>query len=321
MGFYEEREFIKNEYQNACWDKSTGMEPIDIEKKMKEFIADKNTPEKAIQRAKLLEMLIENGQLELNPHTPFPDKINNGVRYGKAASFGIFGKICFNEYYHDFDNLAPEVRGERKLLERTGAGIPDVDFWHTVPDWETVLKLGFKGLADRVALAKEKAVAEGRFTAEREVFYESAQISLRALRLYVQRCAEYARKKGMDEYAENMEYINEHPPRTLWQAMQTARVFLTVGELGFERIRTLGAIDRLYYPYYLYDLAHGKKEEDIKELFRFFFEKISAEKRSADQPLCIGGKNEKGESFVNDLTYLILDVYDELGNHNPKIHV
>lgn len=321
MGFYKDRDYIKNEYQNAHWDKSTGIEPEEIERKMKEFIADKNTPPKAIQRAKLLEMLIQNAQLELNPHTPFPDKINNGVRYGKVASFGVFGKICFNEYYQDFDKLAPEVRGERKLLERTGSGIPDVDFWHVVPDWEAVLTLGFKGLEDRVAAAKEKTIAEGLFTAERGIFYESVEISLRALRLYVNRCAEYARKKGMNEYADNMEYINGHPPKTLWQAMQTARVFLTVGELGFERIRTLGAIDRLYYPYYRYDLSHGKSNEDVKELFRYFFEKISAEKRSADQPLCIGGKNEKGEWYVNDLTYIILDVYDELGNHNPKIHV
>ena len=95
MGFYKDRDYLKNEYQNARWDKSTGIEPEEIERKMKEFIADKNTPTKAIQRAKLLEMLIENAQLELNPHSLFPDKINNGVRYGKVASFGIFGKICF----------------------------------------------------------------------------------------------------------------------------------------------------------------------------------------------------------------------------------
>ena len=36
--------------------------------------------------------------------------------------------------------------------------------------------------------------------------------------------------------------------------------------------------------------------------------------------MCLGGRNENGKTFVNDLTYLILDVYDEMNIYDPKIH-
>ena len=65
--------------------------------------------------------------------------------------------------------------------------------------------------------------------------------------------------------------------------MQLLRIFLTVGELGFERIRELGVLDRLLYPYYKQEKNAGKQDEEIKEYFLYFFERISAEKRYADK--------------------------------------
>jgi formate C-acetyltransferase len=98
-------------------------------------------------------------------------------------------------------------------------------------------------------------------------------------------------------------------------------IFPYFEELGLERARSLGPVDRLWYPFYRNDLESGACSlEEIKEYMRFFFIHYTASKRFAQQPMCLGGRNKKGESFVNELTYLILDVYDEMNIYDPKIH-
>ena len=39
------------------------------------------------------------------------------------------------------------------------------------------------------------------------------------------------------------------------------------------------------------------------------------------QPFYLGGTNPDGTTRVNELSRLILDVYDELGIYNPKIQI
>ena len=76
--------------------------------------------------------------------------------------------------------------------------------------------------------------------------------------------------------------------------------------------------------YYLYqnDLKSGTyTKEDIKELFRYFLMQWSAIGNYWGQPFYMGGTNSDGSTKYNELSYLILDVYDELGIYNPKIQI
>ena len=54
-------------------------------------------------------------------------------------------------------------------------------------------------------------------------------------------------------------------------------------------------------------------------MFRYFFNKLNAARRFAAQPLTLCGINPEDKNAENGLTFLILDIYDELGNTNPKI--
>ena len=61
-------------------------------------------------------------------------------------------------------------------------------------------------------------------------------------------------------------------------------LYLYFEEIGCERGRTLGDIDRLYLPYYENDLKNGATKEELDDLFRYFFIHFTATKRFAEQP-------------------------------------
>ena len=74
--------------------------------------------------------------------------------------------------------------------------------------------------------------------------------------------------------------------------MQFSVLYLYLEELTIERGRSLGNIDTLYFPHYLQDKENGMKEEDAKDLFRYFYMHFTAAKRFAQQPLTICGSDD-----------------------------
>ena len=107
----------------------------------------------------------------------------------------------------------------------------------------------------------------------------------------------------------------------MYEVMQFAVLYLYVEEIGCERGRSLGPIDRLYLPFYQGDLAAGRSREEIEELFRYFFIHFTATKRFAQQPFTICGCDCRGNDYTNELSHLILDVYDGMEIYDPKIHL
>lgn len=322
MDFWKDRDFLKNQYEEAKWDDSTGILPKETDRILREYIKSHSTVHKAMVRSELLNIVVEKGRLAWNPYDLFPDKIDQGAKYETCATFGVFGQICAEDYYIEFDKIAVEERKERYRLGITGTAIPDVDFWHTPFDFERILHRGVGGLMEDLQTAETAKQKDGSYTEDNRIFYASARRSLQAVQTYIRRFVDYAeQKQGSPQYYEDMRCLLNDPPKNLWQALQLIRIFLTVGELGFERIREMGVIDRLLYPYYQAEKSAGKTNEEIKTYFLYFFERISAEKRYADQPICLAGLDQDGRFCDNELTYIILDAYDELGNHNPKIHI
>ena len=320
--FYENRPFLTHEYEQPHFDESTGFAPEVIEAHMRDHLAQNHGVPRPLLIAQTMRILLEEAQIELNPHSIFPEKFNVGIDYTVDATHSVFGKLARERYHRLFPHYAPRAWAERKRLALAGVAVPDTDFWHTLPDWNNLLKLGFSGLLDR-ALAEKKAKEDADIlTDESRVFYDAVILTYRAVIAYVGRLCAYAREHGMDEFADHLEPLMSAPPKTLWQAMEISMLYLNIEELGIERGRTFGLFDRQLYPFYKADLDAGRiTEEDAKEYFRYFFQKIAAAKRYADQPIGICGTYKDGSDATNELTDLMLSVYRELDIHNPKIHV
>lgn len=314
--------YVAHEYEHPHFSPESGLSAEELEKKVRTFFDAPAGLSPVMQRAQSFAVIMREARIEVNPHTPFADKIDLGIRYGTWAGPSFYERIYVQRYERIFSERIPQEWKQREFARRAGISIPDTDFWHTCPDWGAVMELGIPGLRERLVAARAQKAASGELDGERAEFYDAAILCYDAILDYMARLHAEACRVGNAEFAQCIRALSEHAPRTLYQAMELSLFYMSVEEIGRERCRSLGDLDVLYAPFYRADLESGRlKKEDVRELFRFFFAKIHAGKRYADQPVCFGGYDEHGETAVSDLTLLALETYRELRISNPKLHI
>ena len=320
--FENNRRFIENEFENAKWDVNTGLCADELRTHLQKLQNSKLSEPRPIFCAKAYAYLLDNLQLEINEHTPFSLKFNIGVDYSGFAGTDIFAKEIFEEQRR-------RVLGERlpedyrRMLEGDSVGLTSVwtDFWHTVPNWEFLLGQGFGGILQYAKESKAKLLRTGAATDGKVAFLDSVIIRFEAIKRFIIRAKDYSLHFSVSEFSQALGRLAEQPPETLYEVMLFSVLYLYFEEIGCERARTLGPIDKLYYPYYKKELLRGTDPEQIKELFRYFFIHFTATKRFAEQPFTLAGCDKDGIDRTNELTHFILDVYDRMDIYDPKIHI
>ena len=193
---------------------------------------------------------------------------------------------------------------------------------HLTVDFETVLKRGVNGIEMDV----ERSYARYRGT-EREAFLKSCQKCLSAFRVWHQRYLDAlsARPEYRDNY-ENLTRVPFEPAETFYEAVQS--LWFT---FAFLRLcgnwPGIGRIDYLLGPYLKSDLSAGRITlDEAREILAHFFIKgcewISGAYNkqfggSGDaqhyQNILLCGVDEDGREITNEVTYLVLDILEELG--------
>ncbi|MBR4053260.1 MAG: hypothetical protein IKK06_00495 [Clostridia bacterium] len=188
---------------------------------------------------------------------------------------------------------------------------------HLTTDFETVVKRGIAGIRDDV-LASLKA---HRGT-DREPFLQSCLSCLDSFAIWHGRYLEALKEAG---YEENCAVLSKVPfgvPTTFREALQSIWF-----AFAFQRLcgnwPGIGRIDWLLGDFLDRDLAEGRLTlEEARELLAHFFIKgcewiCGGNYGSGDaqhyQNLVIGGRDGEGKDITNHVTYLVLDVIEELG--------
>ncbi len=146
------------------------------------------------------------------------------------------------------------------------------------------------------------------------------------------------RKKELEQIAEICDHVPANPPRNFWEALQ-AYWFVHIGvitELNTWDSFNPGRLDQHLYPFYKQGLADGTlTEEKAKELLQCFWIKfnnqpappkvgVTAEESGTYTDFAninTGGLKADGSDGVNDVTYLILDVIDEMRLLQPSSNI
>ncbi|MHA2345837.1 MAG: trans-4-hydroxy-L-proline dehydratase [Candidatus Hodarchaeales archaeon] len=171
-------------------------------------------------------------------------------------------------------------------------------------------------------------------------------ITAKALITYAKRHSERAselaeieqdpnRKAELQKIASICRHIPANAPRNMHEALQHYW-FIHLGvvtELNTWDSYNPGRLDQNLYPYYKKDIATGKlTEETAKELLQAFWIKfnnqpappkvgVTAEESNTYTDFClinIGGVKEDGSDAVNELSYLLLDVIEEMRLLQPS---
>ena len=319
--FFENCKYVQNEFEEARWDESTGLSPEAIAAGLEEIKnAHADQPWQTVY-AKGYAYLLDHLQLEINEHTPFAVKLNLGIDFSYFASNSIFSEFCHSRMDKVLAEKLPKEFATKQKWREFGLDWMIVDFCHTVPNWPYLLENGFAGILKNAETSKEKLLANKEHTEKQIEFLDAVIVCFRAILRLLERIYIYSLKFNVPEFSECIKNLATKPPQSLYEVMQFSALYLNFEEIGIERGRTLGPIDRIYLPYFEKDLENGKTEEELKELFRYYFMHFTAEKRYAEQPFTMCGCDKDGNDFTNRLSHIMLDVYDDLNIYNPKIQI
>ncbi len=146
------------------------------------------------------------------------------------------------------------------------------------------------------------------------------------------------RKKELKKIAEVCSYVPAHPPRDFWEALQMYW-FVHIGvitELNTWDSFNPGRLDQHLYPFYKKGIKEGTlTSEGAQELLECFWIKFNNQPAPPKVGVTLaesgtytdfaninnGGLRADGSDGVNELTFLILDVIDELKLLQPSTNI
>lgn len=311
--------YIRMAYHGYEYDKTTGKDDGEITdglKKLYDSIKDLPHPQ---AKAYAVKYVLENTRIDINEHDWF---------VGFYSVNRLAGRITSDRWYNEiFACVIPETDALMKDMNNSGAVSIWPDFDHVVPDWDSVLLLGFPGLMKRALFYRSRHEGNGTLTESAKAFFDGIVTEYQAIIDVIDRLYRYSLTKKhakAEKISQCLKNIRDGAPNNFYEALQVIYIYFMISECfdGFQ-VRSLGnGLDNTLYSFYQNDLKSGTyTREEIKELLKYFLIQWSAIGNYWGQPLYLGGTNKDQSSKYNELSYDILDVYDEIGIYNPKIQL
>ena len=332
--FYNDKEFIESKYHKTSepfdsfrrmayhgWecDHSTGLTDKELLTGLDDLASETAGLPHPVAKAKAIEYLLRNMRIDVNEHDWFP------AFYSLNR---LINKTTQNKWYNEiFTDTIPETKKNMDELNASGALSIWPDFDHVVPDWRSIMSLGFPGLRARAAKYKKIHEENGTLTEEMAAHFDGIEITYKAVIDIIDRLYRLALTKKHDKagkMAECFESIRDGAPKNIYEAMQVIYIYFIISEcVDSYQVRSLGnGLDHTLYEFYKNDIENKTfTKDEIKELLAYFMFQWQSIGNYWGQPFYMGGTNVDGSTKYNDLSKDILDVYDELGIYNPKIQI
>ena len=264
-----------------------------------------------VRKALAFEYILKNTRISCDSRDIFP-AINTIDRPLNATLVAQWQNEVFTK-------TIPDVDKEMDWLNSSGTATIYPDYDHSVPYWDRIFSLGFSGLLEE----SEKHRASRSFKEEEDAFFEGIKITYTAIINFIGRLAEQAEKtEGSERMANALKNIQNNPPSTVYEALLVDYIYFMLSEhIEGLQVRSLCNFDRLFYPFYVNDIKNGVTEEQIGTDLAYFFLQFTAIGNYWNQPVFLGGCKEDETTEINELSYLFLDVYDEMKIYNPKVQI
>lgn len=223
-----------------------------------------------IRKAMAFDLVLKNTRISCDPRDIFPN-INAMDRPLETPLCGKWRREVFNE-------IIPDVGKRRVTLEKEGVATMWPDFAHSVPDWERIFTLGFKGLKEDAARARNALAEKRALTAKEEAFFLAIDMTYKSILCFVGRLAELAAlTHGSERMAKALANIKEAPPTTFYEVLLVDYLYFIICEhIQGMQVRSLSNFDRVLFPYYENDLKNGVTQEEIRRDLACFLLQFTA---------------------------------------------
>lgn len=297
----------------------TGLSVEELKAGLLRFAGRKKDGSRAVVKAEAFSYLLDNMRIGVSARDLF-------------VTLGVWGRKPFDDAILPgwkqelFDGALREAAARARTLSDNGTVAFHFDFWHSVPDWDAILSLGFSGLLSRAEAAEKRFMerAGNTMTAENRDFFASVRLEYEAVQRLMNRICACAEQTGcLPETVTALRHLRDGAPATLYECMLQIWLYYQLSEYAdCIQTRSFGNLDRVLYPYYVRDLESGEfTRDDIRAVFRNFMCRVSAMNYYFGHPFYFGGTNPDGSSAVNELSHLILDEYGKLGIYDPKLQI
>ena len=320
---------IINPYRNPEHLEDEGLSDYDelAETIRKDNIKYGNEPQN-IRQARAVEFYFTRCKLIFNPFNWFGF---GTAGWGERKKTWLIGKAVRGETHL---NAVKDTELERmnKELRPYGGGSGEIDSWldcdHSTPNWNNLLKLGFAGVKNRAIAYRDAKRQSSELTDGAEKFYEGVDIAYGAILQLLDRFIEHAQSvlhadERVPHIYDALLNLRHNPPYTLYQALLFSYLYHWTCEYGEGiQVRSLGNMDEIFRPYYENDINNGVLTKDqAKELIKYYFYTFACQANYFGQPAALGGTLPNGETAVNELTYIMLEAYDECDIISPKMQM
>lgn len=283
-----------------------------------------------VERKALYEKEIIINQI---PKEILPGDLLCGARFNAMYSMCLTKKEA-----KEREKMVLNARKEICYLIEHGYGNAGATSGHLVPDYAKIVKNGFKAVYedlqnkyDALSLADQK----GQKGAQLRAMMTACTIPKELAEKYREEClkrveseTDEKRKAELKVMADNLSVVPWNGAENFYQAIQS--LWLTHMLVMFDEKYpgpgvSFGRIDQFLYPYYAKSVADGMDRDFMKEILGCFWVHCNtvydAQIRiGANQGITAGfgqlfnlsGIGKDGEDTTNDLTYLFLDVIDDM---------
>ena len=241
------------------------------------------------------------------------------------------------------------TRIEAELIERSerilslGLSCGGITPGHIIQNHAKVLQEGFRGIKEEVEGLLERTASRAKRELLRAIIIccdaigEFSHRYAEEARRLARAESETGRKEELLKIAEVCDWVPYNPARTFHEALQ-ATWFSHMVEMIAESYPgpgiSYGRLDQYLYPFYERDIGEGRlSREEGKELFQCFSVKHNyaydyqttggphGRNAGFGQLITLGGQGPNGEDLTNDLTYLVLESFQELNMLEPKLNL
>ena len=311
--------FRRMAYHGIGYIEESGLDDAEILKGLEELSSKTEQLPHPIARAMAIKYVLENERLYINEHDYF-------------VGLYSLNRLTKNTTLKKWENeskayRAPETLERADDFNGSGAVMIWTDYDHVVPDWKSLMELGFSGVRERARQYSQTHRKNGTLTEEVSAFFEGIEIQYTAIIDLIDRMYRVAEKQSFEkaaDIAECLKNLRDGAPKSFYDALQLIYIYFIISEsIDSYQVRSLGnGLDNTLYSFYKNDLESGKiTKEDARNYLSYFLMQWSAIGNYWGQPFYMGGTNLDGSTKYNELSYDILDVYDKLEIYNPKIQL
>ncbi len=313
-GFNPFRRYL---FHGGNYDFSTGLDDETMGKALREHFETLDGKPHPVVKAELFAFALDHAVIDVDPHDWFVGFYN----WGRPLSF--LTEHWKAEAFRGFE----EEQEFMKDCRKAGAAALWPDFDHVIPDWNSLLKLGFPGLLMRSETFRNELSAKRTLTDSETALFDGISIALSAVIRLIRRYGSYAgshpSEKG-ETVRESLARLENGAPETFFDALQCIYLYFMLTEhVDSYQTRSIGnGLDTTLLRFYESDLETGRfTKDELASFLGYFLMQFSAIGNYWGHPLYLGGTKASGETKINALSYEILRVYSELRLYNPKIQI